>query len=143
MKTIPEFDPLEFGSAALRMRSYRGELLGSNLVNSDTPNFKAKDINFADALRAQLTGSPAGGSGAPKLGLRGTDGRHYRTNPAGQEIPETLYRVPVQPSLDGNTVDPDVERSKFAENAFHTEATITFLNSTLRSRIQAITGQTS
>jgi len=54
-----------------------------------------------------------------------------------------LFRVGVQPSLDGNTVDPDIERGNFVKNAFFTEAAISFLGSSFRSRLSAITGQPS
>jgi flagellar basal-body rod protein FlgB len=75
---------------ALALRAYRQQLLASNIANADTPNYKAVDIDIADALR------------------------NGRSTPS--EVP-LKYVVPSQGSVDGNTVEMDVERAKFAENA--------------------------
>jgi len=136
MSGVPEFDSLTFHAAALRLRSYRQQVLSSNLANADTPGYKARDIDFAATLREQL--GAAGGEG--NLPMSRT---HRAHQPAfgGADAPALQYRPSQQPSLDGNTVDPDVERTQFGENALMTEATLTFLNSALRSRLSAITGQ--
>jgi flagellar basal-body rod protein FlgB len=76
------------------------------------------------------------------LGLDRTHRAHIAI-PVTTQGPERLYRVPVQPSVDGNTVDPDVERGHFVKNAFFTESALTFLGSTIRGRLSAITGQPS
>lgn len=136
MNLVPAYDSIAFGEAALKLRAYRHELLSANLVNSETPNFKAKDIDFAAVLKQQLAGSlPVRG-----VDLHRTHGAHLpgRVSESG---PEQLFRVPVQPSVDGNTVDPDIERGHFVKNAMLTEATINFLGSTFRGRLSAITGQ--
>lgn len=136
MSGIPEFDAIQFHSAALKLRSHRQQILSSNLANADTPGYKARDINFSEVLRAQLGAAPTQGP----LALARTQAGHLP--PSGSQVtPDLLYRSSQQPSLDGNTVDPDVERTQFAENAFMTEATLTFLNSAIRSRLSAITGQ--
>jgi flagellar basal-body rod protein FlgB len=133
---VPAYDSIAFGEAALKLRTHRHELLSANLVNSETPNFKARDIDFASVLKQQL---------ASTLPVRGVDlQRTHSAHLAGrvsQQGPEQLYRVPVQPSVDGNTVDPDIERGHFVKNAMLTEATINFLGSTFRGRLSAITGQ--
>lgn len=134
---VPSHDPLKFGETVLRLRSHRHELLSANLVNADTPGFKARDINFPEVLAMQLQGSSIAGAG-----LKRTHERHLPgVGQAGE--PSALYRVPVQPSVDGNTVDPDLERGHFVKNAFMTEGALSFLGSTLRSRLSAITGQPS
>lgn len=85
---------------ALRLRSLRMQLIASNIANADTPNYKARDIDFAGELRRAMAAAttPSG-------------------NTANMPEPKLLYRVPSQPSLDGNTVDMDAERAAFAENA--------------------------
>ena len=138
MSLIPQYDPMQFGEAALKLRSYRQELLSSNIVNSDTPGFKARDIAFADVLREQLSGTAT----TSPVSLQRTNNRHIGA--AGSMIDGLVkYRVPVQPARDGNTVDPDIERSQFAMNSFMTESALNFLGSTIRTRLSAITGQPS
>ena len=136
MNTAPRFDPLTFGETALKLRTHRHELLSANLVNADTPNYKARDIDFASTLELQLQGKLPQSS----LGMQRTDRRHL-PGLVTQTGPEQLFRVPVQPSADGNTVDPDIERGHFVKNAMLTEATLGFLGSTLKSRLSSITGQ--
>jgi flagellar basal-body rod protein FlgB len=136
MNAAPRFDPLQFGETALKLRTYRHELLSANLVNADTPNFKARDIDFPQALHMHLQGQ------LPKhsLGMDLTHQMHIagKTTATG---PKQLFRVPVQPSADGNTVDPDIERGHFVKNAMMTEASLSFLGSTLKTRLSSITGQ--
>ena len=93
------------------------------------------DIQFGDVLKQTLDNK----LGIGNVALATTNARHIGASPANA-IP-VEYRNSVQPSLDGNTVDPDVERSEFLKNAFFTEATLSFLSSTIKTRISAITGQ--
>jgi len=105
---------LAFVQTAMSLRAKRQEILASNLANSDTPNYKARDLDFAAALRS-ATGA-AGGA----LTLATTSERHLGGLGSGVAgAAGVKYRSAVQPSLDGNTVDPDVERAHFAENAMH------------------------
>lgn len=135
---VPRYDSIAFGEAALKLRTFRQELLSANLVNADTPNYKARDIDFVQVLKNRLAGLEEGRS----LGLNLTNVRHLpgRQSRSG---PEVLYRNPVQPAVDGNTVDPDLERGHFVKNSVMTEAAIQFLGSSFRSRLAAITGQSS
>lgn len=122
---------------ALRLRSQRAELIANNLANADTPNFKARDLDFRAALAASGYSDAAGG-----LALSTTQGRHVATPGASAGPDGALrYRQPLAPSLDGNTVDVQVEQASFAENAVRYQATLTFLSSKFRSLITAITGQ--
>ncbi|MCG2582855.1 flagellar basal body rod protein FlgB [Massilia sp. TS11] len=130
---------LRFQEAALSLRSQRQEVLASNIANADTPNFKARDIDFASALQGVLARNPA-----PPAALSTTDPAHQ---PGGAGNPEVLsngtpllYRQPTQPSADGNTVDMDVERSAFADNALRYEASITLINAQIKSMMAAIQG---
>lgn len=121
--------------SALNVQSRRTEAIAANLANADTPNYKARDIDFRAALaEANSPGSP--------LGLKGTNARHIAT--AGVDSADTAplqYRTPLAPSLDGNTVDGQLEQSAFAENSVRYQATLTFLNQKFRSLMTAITGQ--
>jgi flagellar basal-body rod protein FlgB len=110
---------------ALQLESRRTELLASNLANADTPGFKARDIDFKQALAAASGAAGAGGNAAGASALESS----------------TQYRVPMAPSLDGNTVDVQLEQAAFAENNVRYQATLTLLNGKLRSLMTAITGQ--
>jgi flagellar basal-body rod protein FlgB len=117
---------------ALKLRSQRGEVLASNLVNADTPDYKARDIDFSSALKQ------AQGAGAVTLAT--TQSGHLK--PQGMTgSAQTLYRIPNQPSLDGNTVDSHVEQAKFAENAVNYQATLRFLNGKISTLMAAIKGE--
>lgn len=114
--------------AALRVHGQRLDTLASNMANADTPGFKARDVDF----RAALSGVQAG------LAPRRTDAAHLG---GGGEGPARLvWRVPHQPSADGNTVDTQVEQAKFAEAALRYEATLRFMDGRVRSLVSAITG---
>jgi flagellar basal-body rod protein FlgB len=124
---------------ALGLEARRAQLLAANLANADTPNFKARDLDFKAAL-AQAGGT--GGPGATALPLRATQAAHIGMAAAGADNdPALLYRVPLAPALDGNTVDPQLEQASFAENAVRYQATLTLLNARLRGLMTAITGQ--
>lgn len=106
---------LSFVQTALDLRARRQEVIASNLANSDTPNYKARDFDFASALQSALGGT--GGS----LPLATTDSGHISGlgGMGGAAGADLMYRKPLQPSLDGNTVDPDLERANFADNTMH------------------------
>jgi flagellar basal-body rod protein FlgB len=136
MNAVPQYDSLKFGETALKLRTFRQEILSNNLANSDTPGYKARDIRFADVLKAQLEGnSPSTG-----VSMTTTHSAHI-TGKSTADDPRLLYRVPNQPSKDDNTVDSDVELSEFTKNSVFTEAALTFLGGTLSSRLSAIKGQ--
>ena len=107
---------------SVRLQDRRTELLASNLANVDTPNYKSRDFDFRGIL-AKIEGQGKG------LQLTETQPNHlplpgYDPN----RNPELLYRIPAQPALDGNTVDPQLERAAFAENAMHYQSTLEFLD---------------
>jgi flagellar basal-body rod protein FlgB len=108
---------IAFEQAALNFRARRQEVLASNLANADTPNYKARDLDFASSMRGVL-GATGGVGGA--LALKRTQSAHLDGGRLGGGPGAALmYRSTVQPSLDGNTVDMDVERAHFTENALH------------------------
>ncbi|HEY3786310.1 MAG TPA: flagellar basal body rod protein FlgB [Steroidobacteraceae bacterium] len=118
---------------ALKLQSRRMEVLANNLANVDTPNYKARDLDFRAALAA------AGGADAP-VRLATTDPRHVGTDPASTADADLKYRVPLAPSLDGNTVDAQQEQAAFADNTVRYQATLTFLSTRFKNLLTAITG---
>ncbi len=116
--------------AALVFRAQRMEVLAANLANADTPHYLARDMQFSDALAGAASG----------VDVAVTDSRHISPAPAaGREV--LKYRVPHQPSLDGNTVESDLELARYAENAVSYQASLMFINgrvSTLRSALSAV-----
>jgi len=138
MDSAPKYDPLSFGEATLKLRTYRQQVLGNNLANSDTPTYKARDIDFAGVLENQLQGL----AGSNALSLKTTNERHL-PGTVGSEDPNLLYRIPNQPSMDGNTVDADIELSEFTKNSVFTQSALTLLGGTIKGRMSAITGQPS
>ena len=126
---------LRFHTEALNVRAFRQELLAANIANADTPGFKARDIDFSKSLQEAVAGR------RPDAALARTDGAHL--TPAGaqaQAAAGVQYRTVLQPSIDGNTVDMDVERAQFAENAIRYEANLTFINGQLKALLAAILG---
>lgn len=120
---------------ALVLGAKRTEVLANNLANADTPGFKARDIDFRAALAAA---GEAGGS----LPMAQTSSLHLATGGVqGDDTGALRYRTPLAPSLDGNTVEPQLEQAAFAENAVRYQATLSFLNARFRSLMTAITGQ--
>jgi len=132
-------DYLRFNELALNLRAQRQQLLASNIANADTPNYKARDIDFANALQGALTRT------TPPAGvLAATDPRHIDNAQANPDLlPDgtpVLYRQPAQASVDGNTVDMDVERNQFADNAVRYEAGVTMINMQIKGLLAAIQG---
>ena len=121
---------------ALKLQSQRMEVLANNLANVDTPNFKARDIDFKAAL-AQA------GSPEATLPMSTTSPGHLGgTNSGGADFSGALkYRVPLAPSLDGNTVDAQLEQAAFADNTVRYQATLSFISARLKNLMTAITGQ--
>ena len=122
--------------AALKVYGQRTAVLANNIANADTPNFKAQDVDFRSLLNS-------GGSGAaPALSLATTQSAHVNsaaaTSPSGAEL---KYRVPLAPSLDGNTVDVQLEQAAFADNSVRYQSALAFLSDKFKSLMTAITGQ--
>ncbi len=113
---MPSVDSL-FGihATALRLREQRMSMLASNIANAATPGYKARDIDFSSALQM------AEGGETPDAAIR--------------------YRVPVQPSLDGNTVELATEQTAFAENALAYRSSLSFLNGRISTLTRALRGE--
>lgn len=134
MKTLLD-NQLRNHQAALNLQAHRQQLLASNIANADTPNYKARDIDF----RAALSGAVGGRLGP--LALSATRSGHLAASVNNPLDRYTRYRAEFQSSVDGNTVSMDTERAAFAENAVHYEASITFINGLLQGMQRAISGQ--
>lgn len=118
---------------ALSLRAQRAEVLAANFANNETPDYKARDLDFASVLRQSL-GTAEG------VQLKATNARHLGSaGPGGAG--ELLYRIPSQPALDGNTVETDEEQVKFTENALAYEASLRFINGRVKGLMTALTGQ--
>ena len=125
-------------AAALDVRARRTELIANNLANADTPGYKARDIDFRQAMARAAGETP-------------TSGVHLSTTQAGHiggaasadatTSPDLKYRTPLAPALDGNTVDGQLEQAAFAENTVRYQATLSFISSKFRALMTAITGQ--
>ncbi|MCK9201646.1 MAG: flagellar basal body rod protein FlgB [Gallionella sp.] len=128
-------EALRFQQTALNLRAARQELLASNVANADTPNYKARDVDFASALRNAMAGTAEG------LPVVQTAPAHLSGN-AGESVmgSPVMYRKPLQSSADGNTVDMDVERAQFADNALRYEANVMFVSEKLKGMLSAIQG---
>ncbi len=128
-------EAMRFHQSALSLRSARQELLASNIANADTPNYKARDFDFASALQNSMTGT------TEKLPLVQSSQQHLEGNAGGTVMgSQVMYRKPIQPSADGNTVDMDVERAQFADNALRYEASVKFISEKFKAVMAAIQG---
>lgn len=123
---------LEFQQVALGLRAHRQQILAGNIANADTPNYKAKDFDFSTALKEAVAGRNSG-----DLPLATTNAGHLSTS-ARSSMARLMYRTPAQASVDGNTVEMDVERAQFTENAIQYEAGITFITHHIKTMLSAI-----
>jgi flagellar basal-body rod protein FlgB len=120
---------------AMIMRGKRASILASNIANADTPNFKARDIDFQSMLKQ------ANNQQTNSLNMVSTNRGHINLNTGGHSSASLKYRNPLHASLDGNTVDSHVEQSKFSENALQYQTSFTFLNGSVKSIIKALKGE--
>lgn len=126
---------LRFGQEALNLRAQRQEILAANIANADTPGYQARDIDFAGQLNKVLAQGRASGSG---IALNMTSARHI---PAQNRQPpqlDLLFRVPDQPSMDGNTVDMDRERTHFADNSLKYQTDLTLINGQIKGMMSVL-----
>lgn len=124
-------------SAALSARGYRSQVLASNIANADTPGYQARDVDFKAALAAA-----AGAKSGQPAGMVRTSNRHMSAGDVQGSLPvgPLVYRTVTQSSIDNNTVDVNVERAQFADNAMRYEASLTFINARIKSLMAAIQG---
>ena len=118
---------------ALRVRSQRAELLASNMANADTPNYKAQDIDFQSAMKMAVSGQSSG--------METTHSNHIKTAHSQFSSPAVQYRTTMQDSLDGNTVDEQIEQAQFMQNSVQYQASLNFLGGKFRGLLSAIKGE--
>lgn len=126
-------DYMQFHELSLSIRSQRQQLLASNIANADTPNYKARDLDFNAAMNTALDKTQAAQS------MNRTAPAHLGGAPTIAGV-QPGYRKEVQGNVDGNTVDMDVERNAFTENALRYEASLTMMNMQIKSLLTAIQG---
>lgn len=124
-------ESFSFLQKALELRGMRQQVLASNIANADTPNYKERDFDFAAAMKNAMS------KNASNLEL--TDPRHMQGS-SGELGVKLQYGNPYQSSLDGNTVEMDVERNKYMNNAMRFEADLTVLTNRIKIMISAIQG---
>ena len=127
-------EDLSFYQSALGLRHQRQEVLASNIANADTPGYKARDFDFASELR-KATGQD---TSVPSVSLALSSARHIAAQAQASQVEALQYRQPVQPSLDGNTVEMDVERVQFADNTMRYQTDLALISQRLRSMMTAI-----
>jgi flagellar basal-body rod protein FlgB len=123
---------LDFQSQALTLRAERQRLIASNIANADTPGYQAREMDFANALRQ------ATGHAAPGGALAATHAAHDTAVTSLREEPGLLYARHSQDAVDRNTVDLDRERASFTDNTVKYEATLRFINGSVRSMLEAM-----
>ncbi len=120
----------EVYSNALGLRNKRNEILASNIANAATPQYKARDVDFEVELARSLSVGP----------MNTTSGGHIALG--SKNLPGKIqYREPLQPSMDGNTVELQVEQMEFAQNTIRYQTTLNFINSKLSGLMSAIRGE--
>ncbi len=120
---------------AMLLRAKRAEILANNLANSDTPGFKARDINF----QAMLAKESKKHASSNSLDMNATNSAHIVTGSRSNS--ELQYRNPSQPSIDGNTVDTQIEQTLFTRNAMDYNTSFEFLNGKFKGLKSAIRGE--
>ena len=116
----------------LSVRSKRFEMISANLANADTPGYKAVDLDFQSALNAALDSKESAAT---------PDSRHMQLGGSSTLDAMQRYRIPMQPSMDGNTVETDVERSAFMDNSIRYQASLNFLDGRIKSLLLALRGE--
>ncbi len=115
---------------ALGLRSQRLEVIAKNIANADTPHFKAQDVDFRSALDSVQT----------SRNLATTDAKHFDIPDMGT-VRNLVYSVPFGNSLDGNTVELNVEQAKYGKAAAQYQATLRFLESDISGIRKALKGE--
>lgn len=127
---------LRFQQGALQLLSQRQDILSANIANADTPGYQARDIDFSQQLKNAVERGDLKKSEGVNLAL--TSGKHIPASAPPFDNNQLLYRVPDQPSADGNTVDMDRERVNYADNTVKYQTSLTILSSQLKNMMTVI-----
>jgi flagellar basal-body rod protein FlgB len=125
-------DAFDFQAKALGLRAERQRLIAGNIANADTPGFQAREMDFSQALREATGESAVAGR------LSATQAGHLQPQAGAASASGLRYATPAQTNLDSNTVDMDRERASFADNSVKYEATLRFINGSVRSMLEAM-----
>ena len=126
---------------AVALRSKRAEVIANNIANADTPNFQARDIDFKSVLQGvQGSKQNQAALNAP-LKMVNTHAAHNATVIHPDFAAELMFRTPMQPAVDGNTVDVQEEMARYTENALAYQASFDFLNRKFKGLTSAIKGE--
>lgn len=120
---------------ALLLRARRAEILANNIANADTPGYQARDIDFESILRGTTEGL------ADEVTLVRTDAAHEEQFLQPDFAAELMYRIPQQPSVDGNTVEVQEEMARYTDNALRFQSSFTLLNNKFTGLQSAISGE--
>ena len=120
---------------ALNFRAQRAEVLANNIANADTPNFKARDLDFSAVLAEQSQQR----EGAMRM--QRTHEQHFALEGVEVADPALRFRGVMHASLDQNSVDMQQEQARYAENAVQFQASFTFLNSKFKGLMGALRGE--
>lgn len=123
---------LSFHSQALKLRAQRAEVIANNIANVDTPGFKARDLDFKQAMQ-QFSGVA--------LTMTGDNAKHISINNEPFSLMSMKFRPNNQSSLDGNTVDKDIETVEFSKNTVDYQTSLTYINGTIKTMRSAIKGE--
>lgn len=126
---------LRFNHEALNLRAQRQEILAANIANADTPGYQARDIDFASQLNKVLEQGRISGNG---IALNLTAAHHIPAQKMSPPSPDLLFRVPDQPSMDGNTVDMDRERINFADNSLKYQTDLTLITGQIKGMMSVL-----
>lgn len=121
---------------ALGFRAQRAEVLANNIANADTPNYKARDMEFSSVLAAEAEKQNVG-----RVSLTRTNAQHIEAQGLTLADESLKYRTPAHPSIDQNTVDAQIEQSNYTENAMGFQASFTLLNSKFKGLVSALRGE--
>ncbi|WP_086932539.1 flagellar basal body rod protein FlgB [Agarilytica rhodophyticola] len=133
MTTISFQKAVGLAENALRLRAERAGVISSNLANVDTPNYKARDFDFHKALKSQMGNSDSR--------MDKTHEGHMEVSRGARGDDDYSYRIPQQPSVDGNTVEENIEHAEFTRNNLEFQAAFTFLNGNFKGLQKAIRGE--
>jgi len=128
---------LRFQQEALNLRAQRQEVLAANIANADTPGYQARDLDFSSELNKVMERGRPEASG---MQLAVTSARHIPAQALSAPSVDLMYRIPDQPSLDGNTVDMDRERTQFADNSLQYQTGLTVLSGQIKSMMSVLQG---
>lgn len=126
---------LRFQQEALNLRAQRQEVLAANIANADTPGYQARDIDFASELKKVMQ---RGRDATSVVALTMTSTQHIPAQALTPPTAELQYRIPDQPSLDGNTVDMDRERTQFADNSLQYQMSLSALSGQIKGMMNVL-----